>query len=130
MSKTIFSDFLNELDEETREKFVCALGEHELFDFCSSQEEFSVVTGRDPKREFRGQPELADDVKHTEEGLREKIEERFEKFQSAFPQTQSLDALKEYAKEKTQPQVSVNITLNMMREMAGTKSPRSSEEAE
>jgi hypothetical protein len=128
MSKAIFSDFLEELDKETKEKFVNALGEHELFDFCSSQEEFCVVTGRDPKREFRKQPELADDVKYTEEGLREKIEQRFEKFQAAFPQTQSLDALKEHVKERTQPQMSVSITLNMMREKSGTNSPRSSEE--
>jgi hypothetical protein len=116
MSVGVFTQFLSELDEQTKEKFVAALDEADLFDFCDSQEEFSVITGRDPKRQFHA-PDLQDDVKESEV-KREKIQERFDKFQRAFPQTQSLDALKEHARMKTQPTVAINISLGEMRERA------------
>jgi len=129
MSETnaVFSEFLKEIDPRTKMDFLNALGEHELFDFCSSQEEFGVIMGRDPKREFRERPEQQEDVDDPEEGLREKIQERFDKFEAAFPQTKTLDTLKEHAREKTQPQVQVTINLGQMRERAGTEKPQDAE---
>lgn len=126
MSQGVFTEFLHNHPEE-REDFLNALDEAELFDFCSSQEEFSVLLKRDPKREMRKMPEHQADVKMDEnerESLREAIQERFDKFMAAFPQSKTMDALKDHVREKTQPSMNVSITLNMMREMSGQEKPK------
>lgn len=124
MAVGVLTEFLNELEEDTREDFLNALSEDELFDFISSKEEFSVLTkGREPDFTLRKMPDKQSDVTFSEV-KREDIQERFDQFMNAFPQRKDLGALKEHARDLTQPpQVSVSITLNMMREKAGLEKP-------
>lgn len=134
-----FWDFLQSLDEDDRKNFINALGEDEIMDFSSSQEEFAVVTeGRDPKRQPRMRPERQKDVQFTEV-KREDIEQRFKEFKESFPESKSIEGLRRAAEGPSRPArpslqdmrdkldppaVSITINLGQIKEKAGIESPR------
>jgi hypothetical protein len=129
----ILTKFLDELDHETREKFMRTVSRDELWDYSASEDEFRLITGEEvetlaptPKPATQADAEV-------DEELREKLDKRLEEINGAFPANRSIDGLKKLAddrvqpkksgqslddlKEKANPSLKVSISIETLRDM-------------
>lgn len=96
----IFSKFLAEIeDPEKKESFLRSLSEEEKIQFCTSQEEFRQIFGREPDDAFpKEKGEFERDVSFSD--VKEsRIAERFAEVMAMFPQNKSSEGLRNKAKD-------------------------------